>query len=75
MSSLDAIDFNFQVDETKMENIFPANDVQYIYINDLNASNYSNNYINFSNMTIIGNSSEKMFSWSDAFITIPYTVF
>jgi len=54
MTSLDAIDFNFQVDETKMENIYPANDVQWIYINDLNNNNYSNNYINFSNMTIIG---------------------
>jgi hypothetical protein len=69
-----SVDFNFQTDEQKLENVYPANDVQYIYINDLNTGNHQNNYINFSNMTLVGNSSEKFFDWSQAYLAIPYTV-
>ena len=52
-----AVDFNFQTDEQKLDNVYPCNDVQYIYINDLNTGNYQNNYINFSNMTLVGGNS------------------
>jgi hypothetical protein len=69
------IDFNFEHDQDKMSNSYPASDVQYIYINDLNSGNYQNNFINFSNMTVIGNSAEKYFDWSQAYVNIPYTVF
>jgi hypothetical protein len=74
MSSIENINFNFEQDLDKMTNDYPATDVQWIYINDLNTGNYQGNYINFSNMTVVGNSAEKYFDWSQAYVAIPYTV-
>ena len=71
---MELIDYNFEHDLDKMENSYPATDVQWIYINDLNTGNYQNNFINFSNMTVTGNSANKFFDWSQAYVNIPYTV-
>ena len=35
--------FNFQDDQQEKENSYPISDVQWIYINDINQNNYSNN--------------------------------
>ena len=37
--------FNFQDDQQEKENSYPINDVQWIHINDINQSNYSNGFI------------------------------
>ena len=34
--------FNFEHDQQPTENQYPINDVQWIYVNDINQANYSN---------------------------------
>ena len=45
-----------------------------MYVNDINQQNYSNGFINFTNVSIIGSSFEKQYDWSQAYITMRYTV-
>ena len=45
--------FNFQDYQQEKENSYPISDVQWIYINDINQSNYSNGFINFTNISVI----------------------
>jgi hypothetical protein len=66
--------FNFEHDQQQTENQYPINDVQWIYINDINQNNYSNGYINFTNVSVIGNSVEKQYLWSQGYLAIPYTI-
>jgi hypothetical protein len=67
-------EFNFQDDLQEKENSYPISDVQWIYINDINQSNYSNGYINFTNVSVIGSSVEKQYLWSQGYLAIPYTI-
>jgi len=46
--------YNYEHDKTENENTYPVSDCQWIYINDINQNNYSNGYINFTNVSIIG---------------------
>ena len=58
-------EFNYQHDQQPTNNSYPVNDVQWIYINDINVGgNYGNGYINFTNVSVIGNSVEKQYLWS-----------
>ena len=66
--------FNFEHDQQPTENQYPISDVQHIYINDINQGNYSNSYINFTNVSVIGSNVEKQYLWSQAYLTIPYTI-
>ena len=66
--------FNFEHDQQPTENQYPINDVQWIYINDINQNNYSNGFINFTNVSVIGNSVEKQYLWSQGYLAIPYTI-
>ena len=66
--------FNFQDDLQEKENTYPISDVQWIYVNDINSLNYANGYVNFTNVSIIGNSVEKQYAWSQGYLAIPYTV-
>jgi hypothetical protein len=66
--------FNFEHDQQSTENQYPINDVQWIYINDINQTNYSNGFINFTNVSVIGNSVEKQYLWSQGYLAIPYTI-
>ena len=66
--------FNFEHDQQQTENQYPISDVQWIYINDINQNNYSNGFINFTNVSVIGNSVEKQYNWSQAYLAIPYTI-
>ena len=54
-------EFNFQDDLQEKENRYACNDMSWIYINDINQGNYSNGYINWSNVSIIGSNVEKQF--------------
>ena len=72
MSNL--FEYNFQDDQQEKENTYPINDVQYLYINDINASNYSNGFINFTNVSIIGSNVDKHYIWSQGYLAIPYTI-
>ena len=72
--SNDLFNFHYQDDQQEKENSYPISDVQWIYINDTNQSNYSNGYINFTNISIIGSSVEKQYAWSQAYLAIPYTI-
>jgi hypothetical protein len=56
--------FNFEHDQQSTENSYPISDVQWIYINDINQQNYSNSYINFTNVSVIGSNVEKQYFWS-----------
>ena len=67
-------DFHFQDDQQEKENTYPISDVQWIYINDINQGNYSNGFINFTNVSIIGSSVEKQYAWSQAYLAVPYTI-
>jgi hypothetical protein len=67
-------EFNFQDDQQPTENSYPISDVQWIYINDINQQNYSNSYINFTNVSIVGSDISKQYLWSQAYLTIPYTI-
>ena len=67
-------EFNFQDDMQEKENTYPISDVQWIYINDINQSNYSNSYINFTNVSVIGSDVSKMYDWSQSYLSLPYTV-
>ena len=53
--------FNFEHDLQPTENSYPISDCQWVYINDQNANNYSNGYINFSNISVIGSNVEKQY--------------
>jgi len=66
--------FNFQDDQQEKENSYPTSDVQWIYINDINQSNYSNGFINFTNVSVIGSNVEKQYLWSQGYLAIPYTI-
>ena len=46
--------YHFEDDQQEKENSYPISDVQWIYINDINQNNYSNGFINFTNVSIIG---------------------
>ena len=61
-------------DQQEKENSYPISDVQWIYINDINQNNYSNGFINFTNVSIIGSSVEKQYAWSQAYLAVPYTI-
>lgn len=74
MSQSDLIDFNFDVDAQEQANMYPASDIQWIYINDNNQGNYANGWVNWSNVSLIGSSSDKYFDWSQAYAMIPYGV-
>ena len=65
---------DFQVDLESNENTYCTQDIQYQYINDSNQNNYSNGYINFTNLNLGGESIDKMYSFSNAFTTIPYSI-
>ncbi len=54
-------EFNFQDDLQEKENRYPISDMSWVYINDINQGNYSNGYINWSNVSIIGSNVEKQF--------------
>ena len=66
--------FNFQDDQQEKENTYPISDCQWIYINDINQTNYSNGYINFTNVSVIGSNVEKQYLWSQGYLAIPYTI-
>ena len=72
MSFEDNILYNYEYDEKEPENIFVASDVQHVYINDLNQSDYSNGWINWSNLNLIGASSNRYFDWSQGYAVIPH---
>ena len=48
--------------------------MSWIYLNDINQGNYSNGYINWTNVSIIGSNVEKQYFWSQGYIAIPYTI-
>lgn len=73
-SNLNNIEYNFELDRETMDEIYPASDLQWIYLNDINNGNYANNFINFSNINLIGASSEKYMDFSQAYVQIPITV-
>ena len=66
--------YHFEDDQQEKENSYPISDVQWIYINDINQNNYSNGFINFTNVSIIGSSVEKQYAWSQAYLAVPYTI-
>lgn len=71
MSTNDEVLFNFNEDQEPLVNNYSCSDKQYIYINDLNQYNYANGWINFTNVNIIGNVTEKFLDWSQAYEVIP----
>jgi len=64
--------FQFEDDQQEKETSYPISDCQWIYINDINQSNYSNGFTKFTNVSIIGNSVEKQYNWSQAYINSIY---
>jgi hypothetical protein len=66
--------FNFEHDQQPTENSYPISDVQWIYINDINQNNYSNGYINWTNVSVIGSDVSKQYLWSQGYLAIPYTI-
>jgi len=66
--------FNFEHDQQPTENSYPISDCQWVYINDINQNNYSNGFINFTNVSVIGSSVEKQYLWSQGYLAIPYTI-
>ena len=65
---------DFQKDLEENENTYCTQDIQWQYINDNNQGNYSNGYINFTNLNLSSGSIDKMYSFSNAYITVPYTI-
>jgi len=66
--------FNFQDDLQEKENQYCVSDAQWVYINDINQNNYSNGFINFTNVSVIGSSVEKQYLWSQGYLVLPYTI-
>ena len=66
--------YHFEDDQQEKENSYPISDVQWIYINDINQNNYANGFINFTNVSIIGSNVEKQYTWSQAYLAVPYTI-
>ena len=72
--SNDLFNFHYHEDQQDKDNSYPISDCQWIYINDINQNNYSNGYINFTNVSIIGSSVEKQYAWSQGYLAVPYTI-
>ena len=66
--------FNFEHDQQPTENQYAISDCQWVYINDINQNNYSNGFINFTNVSVIGSNVEKQYLWSEGYLAIPYTI-
>jgi hypothetical protein len=66
--------FNFEHDQQEKTNSYPISDCQWIYINDVNQGNYSNGFINYTNVSVIGSNVEKQYLWSQGYLAIPYTI-
>jgi len=66
--------FNFEHDQQEKTISYPISDCQWIYINDINQGNYSNGFINYTNVSVIGSNVEKQYLWSQAYLAIPYTI-
>ena len=73
-SNLNDIEYNFHLDKEQMQHDYPASDIQWIYLNDINNGSYSNNYINFSNINLLGSDTSKFLDFSQAYVQIPITV-
>jgi hypothetical protein len=73
-SNLDLFEFNYEIDEISQEHPYAVSDVQWIGINDLNNGSYANQFINFSNLNMVGASPEKFLDFSQAYIAVPITV-
>ena len=70
--SNDLVEFNFETDKTSLSNVYPATDIQMIYIDDNdNSAKYSGQFIKWTNANISGNTAEKVFDWSQAYTAIP----
>ena len=67
-------EYHYHEDQQEKENSYPISDCQWIYINDINQNNYSNGYINFTNVSIIGSNVEKQYAWSQSYLAVPYTI-
>jgi len=72
MSLEDLVAHNFEYDEQEQVNEYTASDMQWIYLNDLNQGNYANGWVNFSNLNVIGSSTEKYFDWSQGYVQVPH---
>lgn len=72
--SKDLYEHDFEVDLTEKETSYVMDDVQTIYINDINQQNYPTGFINWTNVSVVGSTVNKQYSWSNARISIPYTV-
>ena len=66
--------YHFKDDQQEKGNRYPISDVQWIYINDINQNNYSNGFINFTNVSITGSSVENQYAWSQGYLAVPYTI-
>ncbi len=66
--------FNFEHDQQPTENQYCISDAQWVYINDINQNNYSNGFINFTNVSVIGSDVSKQYLWSQGYLAIPYTI-
>ena len=67
-------EYHFEDYQQEKENSYPISDVQWTYINDINQNKYSNGFINFTNVSIIGSSVEKQYAWSQAYLAVPCTI-
>ena len=72
--SQDLFEHDFEVDLTEKENAYVVDDVQWTYINDINAMNYATGYVNWTNIAVVGSSVNKQYSWANAYVSIPYQV-
>jgi hypothetical protein len=72
--SKELFDYDFQVDLTEKDETYPMDDVQWIYINDINQNNYSSGFINWTNVAVVGSNVNKQYSWANAYLSIPYMV-
>lgn len=70
--SNDLVEFNLGVDSSELSNTYPATDIQWIYIDDNdNSAKYAGQFIKWTNANLSGNTAEKLFDWSQAYIAIP----
>lgn len=70
LQNLQSYLFKSQTEEQK--NDYIVNDVNWVQINDSNLFSYSTGWVNFNNVSLQGNSVNRLLELSNAYMTIPF---
>lgn len=66
--------YNFERDLIEVSNVYPSSDVRYVVVNDNNKQSYSQNWVNFNNLSLVGSAPDSFLAFSEGRVDIPIEV-